>query len=74
MKNIKDIEKLLRDTKLPDRNMSHIQHEVWHRILNMQRERHKKIFLLRIKPWIWTLASLILIVICIFIMILISRS
>jgi len=64
-KDIQEIEKLLRDEKLPDQDTSHVKRHVWQSILRCRRERQDKgspIF--RIKPWLWPLASIVLILLC----------
>ena len=73
MKDLKDIEDILREAKLPDRDVSQEHHDVWHQIIDAQRKRRKKGFLSKIAPWIWALGSLLLILFCIFFMILLSK-
>jgi hypothetical protein len=74
MKDFEDIEKTLRDTRLPDQDMSHTRHEVWQRIMKAREKRHKRILLSCVKPWGWALASIILILICVFVMILMVKK
>jgi len=74
MKEFEDIEKLLKESKLPDRDTSPIRHEAWKRILRSRREKREKPLIAKISPLGWALASIILILVCIFFMILIYRS
>lgn len=74
MKNSEDIEKILREAKLPDRDMSQMRHEIWHHILKTRKKQRKQSFVSCVKPWILALASIVLIVICILLMILMKKS
>lgn len=64
MKTLNEIEKLLKESKPPDREMSQSRHEMWHEILKKRRDRRRLGFLFRIRPWIWALMSIVLIVLC----------
>lgn len=64
MKNLQDIEKMLRESRLPDRDMSHTRYDIWREILKKRRDTRRFGYLFRIRPWIWALASLALIVLC----------
>ena len=72
MKDFKDIEKKLRNGKLPDADMTKRQNQIWRRILLKQRKRRdvRKVFSL--VPWIWAFASIIIIVI--FLIYVLTRS
>ena len=67
MKNHDNIEEILRDSKPPYHDMSHSMHEAWQHVL-YERNRYPKNKggLLFIKPWMWALASVALILICVF--------
>lgn len=67
-KDIHEIERLLREEKLPDQDTSQVKAHVWKKILEDHRKRQKQSLLLRIKPWFWSLASILLIILCILIM------
>lgn len=73
MKDLNDIEDILKDAKPPDRDVSRLRVETWRQIIDAQRERHRKGFLSKIAPWIWALASIALILLCIFFMIMLSK-
>ncbi|MBN1783259.1 hypothetical protein JW948_19145 [bacterium] len=73
-KNIEEIEQLLREKKLPDQDAGYIRNQLWQKILEENRKRKKTSPLFRIRPWIWTLASLIVLAVSLFIMWLIHGS
>ena len=73
MKNLKDIEKLLTNAKPPDKVISSTRHKTWQRIIDAHKKHGKRTGFLTIKPWIWTLASIILILICILLMMWIKK-
>jgi len=73
MKDLNDIEAILKETKPPDHDVSHFRTETWHAIIDAQRDRHKKGFLSKCSPWIWALASILLILLCIFFMIMLAK-
>jgi uncharacterized membrane protein YidH (DUF202 family) len=71
MQNLKEIEDLLRHGReLAEKNLSQIRHETWQRVLHAQRQRRKRYT--GFPPWVWALASLILIVLCFIVMLLIK--
>ena len=67
MKDTKDIEELLKGARLPDRSSPKDRRDMWEQVL--RRHKIKKSLWLRIRPWIWALASILLILICILFMI-----
>ena len=73
MKNFKDIEKLLTDAKPPDRTVASTKQKTWERIIVALKKSHKRTGLLAIRPWIWTFASIILILVCILLMLWIKK-
>ena len=73
MKNNRDIEKILKESRLPDRDMSSTGHEVWRRIIEARKTHGKRSPLSRMKPWVWALASILLILLCVLFMILLVR-
>ena len=74
MKEFEDIEKMLKESKLPDRDTSSVRHEAWKHILRSRKEKREKPLIARIPPIGWALASFILILLCIFFMILMYNS
>jgi hypothetical protein len=70
MKNNRDIEKILKESRLPDRDMSSTGHEVWTRIIESRKKRGKRSPFSRMKPWVWALASILLILLCVLFMVL----
>ena len=74
MKDLEHIEKTLREAKPPDHDMTRSRHKVWQNILKRRRERRKRFPLAFIKPWMWALASVIVIVICLFYMLVLCRG
>ncbi|NIR51120.1 hypothetical protein GWO43_21165 [candidate division KSB1 bacterium] len=71
-KSLKDIEDTLRNGKLPHANLAQHRHKVWQRVLQAQRERRKSKLMLNLPPWIWVLASIVLILLCVIVMLLIK--
>jgi len=55
MKDFKDIEKRLRNGKLPDSDMSKHRIKVWQKLLQAQRNRRKLVSFLSISPSVWVL-------------------
>lgn len=73
MSEFNDIEELLRNDNLPHRyDTGHMRHLNWQRVLQEHRQRRQLPFLFRIPPWIWSLASIMLIIVCIFIFMLLK--
>lgn len=64
MKNFSDIETLLRESRLPDKDVTHTRIDVWRDILKKRRDARRFGLLFRIRPWMWALASLLLIALC----------
>jgi hypothetical protein len=62
MKDYKDIEKRLRNGKLPDSDMSKHRYKVWQKLLQAQRGRRKMASFLSISPSVWALASIIILI------------
>lgn len=62
MKEFQNIEKRLRNGKLPDRDMSKHRHKVWQRISHAQRARRKMISFLSIPPWVWAVGSIVILI------------
>jgi hypothetical protein len=72
MHNLKEIEDMLRHKgDLAEKDLSQIRHKNWQRMLQARRQRRKSYT--GLPPWIWALASLILIVLCLIVMLLIKR-
>lgn len=74
MKRNEDIERLLRDSRLPDRNGSKDRHDVWERVLKARKDRPKRSLLLRVRPWMWALASILLVLLCVLFMLMIRHT
>lgn len=68
MKDLKNIEDLLRDSRLPDTDFAKNRHDTWHRLIEAQRRRRKPRILLFLPPWAWALASLVFLLICLLVM------
>ncbi len=62
MKDFKDIEKRLRNGKLPDSNMSKHRHKAWQKILQARRTRRKLVSFLSIPPYFWAVGSIIILI------------
>jgi hypothetical protein len=62
MKDYSDIEKRLRNGKLPDSDMSKHRYKVWQKLLRAQRGRRKLASFLSIPPSIWALASIVILI------------
>lgn len=73
MKESKDIEKILKDSRPPNRELPSTRREAWKRIIERRKTPRKRSPLLKMKPWIWALASIILIILCVYFMILLAR-
>lgn len=74
MNSLNDIEKLLSDSKLPDQELPQTRNQIWHQILDERKKRHKLSMIFLIKPWMWALFSILLILMCIAIMIALYRA
>ncbi len=74
MKNLNDIEKFLKASKQPDKDFTDVKHEIWSLVLQMHKQRRRKSWLSFMKPWMWVLASIFLILICVLFMLLMVRS
>jgi hypothetical protein len=68
MKKIEDIEKILREEKLPDQDTSAFKLKIWQQILQERRQRKNVPLLMKIKPWMWFAASMLLLIICLLMM------
>lgn len=73
MKKLEDIEKKLRNNNLPETDISSICFQEWQRILKTHKEKQKLSLIFKTTPWLWTLASILLIVLCIIIMFLLKN-
>lgn len=62
MKEFRDIEKRLLNGKLPDSDMSRHRPKVWQGILQAKRIPRKMLSVFSIPPYIWALASIIILV------------
>ncbi len=74
MKDLKYIEKMLQDARLPDVNTDEMRLKMWKSLLENRRSRHKRGLLYKIKPWMWALASIVFILLCIILMIAIAKG
>lgn len=70
--NLEDIEELLRDGKLPDTDPSSLRQKAWQSVLAKRRGRRKQKAFLRLQPWSWALASIIVILLGFLILFLLS--
>jgi len=73
MREFKDIEKRLRNGRLPDSDMSKYRHKAWQKILQAQRARRKIISFLSIPPWVWAVASIIILILFFVFMLLLKK-
>ena len=73
MKDFKDIEKRLRNGKLPDSNMSKHRIKVWQKLLQAQRNRRKLVSFLSISPSVWALGSIIILILFFIFMFLLKK-
>jgi hypothetical protein len=73
MKEFQDIEKRLRDGKLPDSDMSKRRVKVWHKIAQTPRSRKEFILFSSLPPWIWAVGSMILLILFFIIMFLLKQ-
>ena len=73
MSKFDDIEEVLRDSRLPDRDESIEMRAMWREILTERKTQKHSTFFGGIKPWVWGLASLIIILSSIFLMICMAR-
>ena len=60
MKEFKNIEKKLRNAKLPDSDMSDRFGYTWKKVLEAHRKRREKHLSFFISPWAWPVASVII--------------
>lgn len=74
MKKLDDIEMLLKESKLPDHDITTSRLEMWQLILQKRRDHRRYGFLFRIRPWFWTLLSIILIVLCFMFLLWVTRT
>ena len=73
MKDFKDIEKRLKNGKLPDSDMSKHRHKVWQKILQARRTRRKLVSLLSIPPYVWAVGSIIILLLFFIFMFLLKK-
>lgn len=69
MKDLHDIEKMLEKARPPDQDFSKTRRQIWQDILNRRKSQNKKGFPISLAPWIWVVASLVLIFICVLFMV-----
>ncbi len=67
-RKLHEIEELLRNGKVPDADLSHLRHEAWQKLLAARRQRRRPKGFLRLPPWVWALASILLIVLSLLVM------
>jgi hypothetical protein len=74
-KELEDIEQILKNGRLPDQDSGAVKSRIWQEILKQYRGKSKRGSpLFRITPWIWPLASILLLAVCLFLMWLLSRN
>ncbi len=66
MKKIREIENFLQDGKLPDQDVTPFRKGTWRHVINAQRARRRARPLLKVPPWTWALASIILVLLFVF--------
>lgn len=50
MRDLKSVEELLRNGKLPNRDLGPLRHKVWQKVLQQQRRRRKPAVALNLSP------------------------
>jgi len=73
MKDFKDIEKRLRNGKLPDSDMSKYRHKVWQKIVQDRRTRRKLVSFFSIPPYFWAVGSIIILILFFIFMFIIKK-
>jgi len=68
MKDLKNIEDMLRESRLPDTDFSKGRHDAWRHLIEAQRRRRKPRMLFFLPPWAWALASLVFLLLCLLVM------
>jgi len=74
MKPLNDIEKRLQESRLEDQEAPKSLHETWRKALQERKVRHPVPLLLKVKPWMWTLASILVILLGVVLMISLYKS
>jgi len=69
MRDLKEIEDLLRQSRLPDTEAPKSKGAIWHRLIKEQRRRRRLPRLFWFPPWVWALLSLLMLAISVFIMV-----
>ncbi len=69
-----DIEKTLQESRLEDQDTPKSLHEAWQQALNERQHRHPVPLLLKIKPWMWALASILVILLGVVLMLSVYKS
>lgn len=66
MNDLKKVEELLRESRLPDNDFTPGRHQVWRHVAAAQRKRRKTRYPLSIPPWIWAFFTLLAVVLYLF--------
>ncbi|HDQ44960.1 MAG TPA: hypothetical protein ENN17_05590 [bacterium] len=74
MKTMNDIEQILKMSRPPERDMAHLRHEIWRQVLARRRDRRRFGLIFRIYPGFWALMSILLMLICLFIIFFLLRQ
>jgi hypothetical protein len=64
-KKITEIEEFLRSGRLPHADARSLRDRVWQKIVESRRTRRTPKLPLHLPPWIWALASIVLVLLCI---------
>ena len=69
MTEFEELEDLLRSSRLPDTNFKKFRRKTWQRIIERKRKKRRALRLVFLKSyWVWTLASLLVLAICLVLM------
>ena len=73
-RDFRDLEDFLREAKPKDIDASEMRKKVWQKVISAQRKRRKTRVFWGIPPWVWTLGSLVLILLLIMAMLFIVEK
>ena len=74
MSELHDIERLIREARPPDQDPSTFRQDLWQQILKARSKRRRSTLITKVAPWIWALASILMILLCIYFMMLMGKE
>lgn len=74
MKTPNNIEDVLRESRLEDQEAPKSLHDAWQQALQERKDRHPLPMLWKVKPWMWALASILVILLGIVLMVALHQS